>query len=139
MMMLVLVTLSTDVSRSVIINMIIVGANCVACIWCALVLMCCYDSGIVGHLLLKRKAKVLVCGMTTCKNYAWGPQGPKLDSGLGDSVKEMACQFEGMPSRAQTVREGKPSCVPEWARRCPGELRTSRPAHYGTDGLQNGH
>ena len=57
MMMLVFVTLSTDVSRSVIINMIIVGANCVSCIRCDLVLMCCYDSGIVGHFLVKRKAK----------------------------------------------------------------------------------
>ena len=46
----------------------------------------------------------------------WGPQGQNLDSGLGDSVREQGCHYEGKPSRAQTIREGKPSGAPEWAR-----------------------
>ena len=57
MMMLVFVTLSTDVNSSVMVELIFEGANCVGCIWCDLFEMCCYDSGIVGHFLLKRKAK----------------------------------------------------------------------------------
>ena len=57
MLMLVFVTLSTDVYSSVMVELIIEGANGVGCIWCDLFLMGCYDSGIVGHFLVKRKAK----------------------------------------------------------------------------------
>ena len=85
-MMLVFVTLSTDVSRSVIMNLIIEGANCVGCIWCDLVDMCCYDKRVIVHLFVKRKAFILACWMTWWENDAWGPQGQKPDSGLGDSV-----------------------------------------------------
>ena len=59
MMMLVFVTLSTDVSRSVIMNLIIEGANCVGCIWCDLVEMCCYDKRVIVYLFVKRKAEIL--------------------------------------------------------------------------------
>jgi hypothetical protein len=48
-----------------------------------------------------------------------GTTGAAPDSGLGDSVRETGCHYEGMPSRGQTLREGKPgSPLPA------GELRT---------------
>ena len=71
--------------------------------------MCRYDARVIVYLFVKRNAKVLLFRMTTCENDAWGPQGRKLDSGLGDSVREQGCHYEGKPSRARTLGEGKPS------------------------------
>ena len=39
------------------INLIVEGANCVWCIWCDLVEMCCYDARAIVYLFVKRKAK----------------------------------------------------------------------------------
>ena len=43
------VTLSADVNSSVIINLIIEGADCVWCIWCDLVEMCRYDARVIVY------------------------------------------------------------------------------------------
>ena len=73
-------TLSADVNSSVVIDMIIAGANNVGCIWCDLVEMCRYDERVIVYLLVKRNAKVLLFRMTTSENAVWGPQG---QGGLG--------------------------------------------------------
>ena len=72
---------------------------------------------------MKRNAKVLLFRMTSSKIAVWGPQGQAPDSGLGDSVRETGCHYEGMPSRAQTLREGKPgSPLPRRAENVAGGL-----------------
>jgi hypothetical protein len=61
--------------------------------------------------------------MTSSKIDVWGPQGQAPDSGLGDSVRETGCHYEGMPSRGQTLREGKPgSPLPRRAENVDGGL-----------------
>ena len=60
MLMLVFVTLSTDVNSSVMVELIIDGANCVGCIWCDLFQMSCYDKRVIVYLFVKRKALILV-------------------------------------------------------------------------------
>ena len=79
-LMIVFVNLSAHVNSSVVINIIIEGADCVGCIWCDLAEMCRYDARVIVYLLAKRNAKVLLFRMTTSKNAVWGPQG---QSGLG--------------------------------------------------------
>ena len=52
-----------------------------------------------------------------------GDHRGKADSGLGDSVRETGCHNEGMPSRAQTLREGKPgSPLPRRAENVAGGM-----------------
>ena len=72
--------LSADVNSSVVMDMIIEGANNVGCIWCYLVEMCRYDTRVIVYLLVKRNAKVLLFRMTTGETGGWGPQG---QGGLG--------------------------------------------------------
>ena len=74
-------TLSADMNSSVVIDIIIEGADYVGCIWCDLVETCRYDARVIVYLLVKRNAKVLLFRMTTLKNAVWGPQGQS--AGLG--------------------------------------------------------
>ena len=74
-------TLSADVNSSVVMDMIIEGANNVGCIWCDLVEMCRCNKGVIVYLIVKRNVKVLLFRMTTGENGVWGPQGQS--AGLG--------------------------------------------------------
>jgi hypothetical protein len=97
-MMLVFVTLSTDVSRSVIMNLIIEGANCLGCIWCDLFEMCCYDERGRGTFLVKRNAKCNAYSIDVDNFLAWGPQGQSI-RGLG--------RGNGLPIRRETFTQPK--------------------------------
>ena len=55
--MLVFVNLSADVTRSVVINMIIEGADYVVSLWCDLDEICRYDARVIVYSFVKRKAK----------------------------------------------------------------------------------
>ena len=48
-LMIVFVNLSAHVNSSVVINIIIEGADCVGCIWCDLAEMCRYDARVIVY------------------------------------------------------------------------------------------